>query len=156
MILASANEILSNNFIGKYSINACEIKYGLIPYMYQLSACDNLIIFDEIGRMQNTDKNFLGAVDYIMGLNIPIISTVVHDDEVWSRSYKDNNKYFVITITENNREYISELIISMIGSYSIYNSLPNTLKSKTICMFNNYINSCRFEDLKRLFERAGF
>jgi nucleoside-triphosphatase len=130
--LASTKEALSNVFLSKYSINIKAIENELIPYMFNMSSESDhgVFIFDEIGRMQQKSDKFIPAVDHIMSISKPVIATIVHNDEIWARKYKNNIENFVIAITEFNCNYIADTIKTMLEYYEKHNIYPYDLKNK--------------------------
>ncbi|MDR1475695.1 MAG: nucleoside-triphosphatase [Holosporales bacterium] len=120
--LASTKETLSNIYLSKYSINIEAIESELIPYMLDMKndSPHGVFIFDEIGKMQQKSERFIRAVDHIMSISKPVIATIVYDDEIWARKYKNNAENFVITVTERNRGYLPYLVKAMVDSYEKY------------------------------------
>ncbi|MDR1034894.1 MAG: nucleoside-triphosphatase [Holosporales bacterium] len=127
--LASISEKLSDVYLSKYSINIDAIENEMIPYMLSMKSESPhvVFIFDEIGRMQQKSAKFIQAVDHIMSISKPVIATIVYDDEIWARKYKNDIGDIVITVTEFNRDYIADLIKTMLDYYEKYNVL---LKNK--------------------------
>ncbi|MDR3224043.1 MAG: nucleoside-triphosphatase [Holosporales bacterium] len=132
--LASVNEKLSDVYLSKYSINIGAIENEMIPYMLNMKSESphGVFIFDEIGRMQQKSEKFIQAVDHIMSISKPVIATIVYDDEIWARKYKNNIENFVITVTEFNRDYIADLIKTMLDYYEKYKAFPQNLKNELI------------------------
>jgi nucleoside-triphosphatase len=127
--LASSKETLSDIFVSKYSINIKAIENELIPYMFEMKSesSHDVFIFDEIGRMQQKSDKFMSAVDHTMSISKPVIATIVYDDEIWARKYKNDAENFIITVTKLNRDFIPHLIKAMIDSYEEYSALHRSV-----------------------------
>jgi nucleoside-triphosphatase len=132
--LASINEKLSDVSLSKYSININAIENEMIPYMLDMQndSPHGVFIFDEIGRMQQKSERFIQAVDHIMSISKPVIATIVYDDEIWARKYKNNPENIVITVTEINRNYMADLIKMAFDYYEKYGALTQDLKNELI------------------------
>ncbi|MDR1289011.1 MAG: nucleoside-triphosphatase [Holosporales bacterium] len=123
--LASIREKLSDIYLSKYSINIEAIENEMIPYMLSMTSDSphGVFIFDEIGRMQQKSEKFLPAVDHIMSISKPVIATIVNDDEIWARKYKNDDRNFIIKVTELNRDHIANLIKIMFDYHEKYKAL---------------------------------
>lgn len=154
--LASAVEELSSYYVSKYSINLNVIENELIPfieYMSENEGCD-ICLLDEIGRMQNASPHFIPAVEKLMASKKVVISTIVFDDEVWARQFKDSSKYFVIQVEKDNREQIPNLIFNMVNNVYYYNQLKPHEQKNSLHLFNNYMKNNSFIELEKLFKKA--
>lgn len=118
-LLACCKKRLSLKYISKFSVNLNAIEGELIPFMNHMSLdkVSDIFIFDEIGRMQNLSPGFLLAVDSLLSVKKPIIATIVHDDEIWARKYKNHPDYLHITVTHKNRDSLSSFIYEKIRSF---------------------------------------
>jgi nucleoside-triphosphatase THEP1 len=120
-MLASKEIIFCDTKIGSYYVNIPEIESYLIPRIRQMSTIKNkIIIYDEIGRMQNKALGFLEAIDNLLESDAIVIATVAFDtsdssfDEFdWSAKYKDSTKYHVIELTHENRDILPIEIIKL-------------------------------------------
>lgn len=65
-----------------------------------------------------------------------VISTVVYDDEMWARPFKNNKKYFQIIVTSSNRDSLADLLFLMIQKKETLQSLPPAQFQSLIIKFN--------------------
>ena len=155
-LLASTRTVLSDHKVSKYFVNLKSIDEELVPFMLEIKnkpKC-GIVIFDEIGRMQNLSKNFITAVDSIMNLSQPLIATIVYEDEPWTMKYKNDPKNFFIVATENNRDFIPNIIKLIVNADDLYNKLSINECKMIICLFNKYIKNNQLHEIKKLFEHA--
>lgn len=155
-ILASSQEKLSDSFLGKYSVNIESIEQELIPFMESMAkdAKHDILIFDEIGRMQNMHPEFLNKINCILQKRQTILSTIVYDDEIWAIPYKNHPSFFLITVTISNRDILDELVFVMLQVKDFIDSL-NTLELKSVIqLFNLFIAKGSIEELSELFQKT--
>jgi nucleoside-triphosphatase THEP1 len=146
--LARKYEDFSNELrMGNYNVNMDEIENKMIPFMDNLSQQNSKsILFDEIGKMQNLSPHFINAIDQLLMSNNNILFTVTLDEnETWARKYKDKEKFFTLTITLENRNYIPKLLLLMLKSEKI----PT---KELLNKFNEYYENSEYEKLYELFE----
>lgn len=150
-LLASKIEHLSDFYLSKYSINLKGLEEELIPYMDKIIQNKQLdfIIFDEIGRMQNTSSLFLKKLDLLLNRDCFIISTIVFDDEVWARKYKNGN--FQITLTEKNRDDCFNIIHYLIKNRHTYDQYNFSEKDQLHMTFNDLFNKHEYNSIYNLF-----
>ena len=111
-LLACCNRKFSSQYVSKFSVNIDAIENELVPYIQHMSddAESDFFIFDEIGRMQNLSPRFLPAIDSLLQVKQPLIATIVHENEIWSRKYKNNPDFLYFTATKQNRDSLPSLI----------------------------------------------
>lgn len=156
VLLASSQQELSGRQIGRFYVSISTIDNTLIPYMHTMSTdkTHDVLVFDEIGRMQNLSPKFLAAVDKIMGSQKPLITTIVYDYEKWAQKYKDNSKHFIIDVNESNRDFIPILINSIILSADYITILNDCYISNILQLFNRLLKNNKQEELLKLFKRT--
>ncbi|CAO5678773.1 MAG: hypothetical protein HEEMFOPI_00409 [Holosporales bacterium] len=150
-VLASKEEHLSDYYISKYSVNVEGIEKELIPYMEKMTNAPNidLIIFDEIGRMQNATPLFLKQLDQLLKKETIIISTLVLYDEEWARKYKTSD--FQIKITKENRCESLKIIQYLIDHFNDFKKLSDDDKKNAIKKFNTLFENGKYTDLLTFF-----
>ncbi len=153
-ILASKTDTYSDFYIGKYSVNVAGINEKLIPFMHQMAHMldDKIIIFDEIGRMQNCSQLFLPTLDQLMHSAHTMLASIVHDDEVWARPYKTNEKVFLIPLDEKNRQDVFDLIMVMLKKREWVDLMPTAQFADLIKRFQNTISQQDLTSTKNLFK----
>lgn len=152
-LLASCEQKLSSQYVSKFAVNIHALDDELIPFMHEMShskTCD-VLIFDEIGRMQNLAPQFMTAVDLIMQTRHSLVATIVYDDEIWARKYKEDLQNFFIVVTKNNRDFIPTLINSMLSSADNVLALTASAKLGVSELFKKYLAYDQFLELSKLF-----
>ena len=155
-LMASISPQKCDPNMGKFSVNIDLLERELIPYLDDVVDNQNvkILCLDEIGRMQVLAKNFLNTVDKMIYSNKPLLATIVHDDEVWARKYKDNQKYYCITVTEENREQLPILILSILEQEKLLLAQNQENREKILYLFNLYMAQNRIPELLKLFKHT--
>ena len=104
--------------------------------------------------MQVLAKNFLNTIDKMLYSDKPLLATIVHDDETWARKYKDIQKYYYITVTEENCEQIPTVISAMLKQEKLLLAQNQETREKILYLFNSYINQNKIPELLKLFEHT--
>lgn len=156
MLMASSKQNLSNQKIGKFSVSINTIENYLIQQINAMSEdqIHDVLVFDEIGRMQNLSHKFLPAIDMLMKSKKPLIATIVNDDEIWARKYKNNSQNFVITANESNRDFIPILIDEIISSTDDMRLLNQCYIKNILELFNRLLKHNQQQELLKLFKRT--
>lgn len=155
-LLASKTLKLSDIYMSDYSVNLDAIEQEMIPFMKEMTTTkeNDLLIFDEIGRMQNLSSHFIKAVDKLLESKNDLLATIVYDDEPWARKYKDDKNNFLITVTLSNRDFILPLLRAMLRSKTSFNILKNEYRFLFIEHFNTLSKEERFLELSKLFNHT--
>ena len=146
----------SDHRVGKYSVNLKGIEEEMIPFLYTLEATleANLIIFDEIGRMQHQSLLFLPALDQLLKTQNTLVATILEDDEPWARPYKNNPESFYVHITKDTREIWFEIVTLMLHHRHTFDTLTKEQQRKVVILFQKYAADQAFPSIQKLFKKA--
>jgi nucleoside-triphosphatase THEP1 len=152
-ILASKKEHLSDSYIEQYSVNINGIEKELIPYMNEMINTQNVdyIIFDEIGRMQNTSPLFLQKLDKLLEKDTVILSSIVLENEEWAQKYKKADSHFNITITLENRDLCFDIIKYLIDHNECFKKSDDVKKLEYIRSFKKCFETRNYNLIYTLF-----
>lgn len=110
-ILSSKISTFDNNIIfGKHNVNLDAI-VEMIDYLNSIPPDIDLLIFDEIGKMQNLHLDFITNISNILGKFNNIIATIVYDDNLFQHI---KNEYLTINVTPENRNQLPDDLFSLI------------------------------------------
>lgn len=151
-LLASSRDVLSDVFVSKYSVNINAIEHDLLPFMQTMAhhPLADLLIFDEIGRMQNTSSHFINALDNLLLTTTPLIATIVHDFEQWAEPYKNRPDIFYITVTPQNRDKIPEIIYDLFCAHIFLEHISKEKIINIIKLFHLFISEERYSEIEKL------
>lgn len=94
--------------IGSFYVNLDGIE-ELIEWIKHVATSSGIVvIFDEIGKMQHLNENFLESVDLLLESGKIIIGTLVYDDVEWSLRYKNDPLNDIITLDAENRNNLPD------------------------------------------------
>ncbi len=96
--------------ISKYHVDLRSFEGICIPAFYEYKKRFDVVVIDEIGRMELRSDKFQECLDEIIDSHVPLIASL-HNDFVTVYGYNGD----VFVISENSRE-------------SVYNELVNTIK----------------------------
>ncbi len=109
-ILADVN-LKTNVKVGKYYVNLKDIEEVAIP---SIDLSSDIIIIDEIGKMECLSKNFVNKVLNVLDSDKILVGTIKEKgDEIINR-IKSRNDVKIIKLTIENRDEIPELIYNEI------------------------------------------
>lgn len=155
-VLGHRQILFSSKYVSNYSINISGIDQELIPFMNRLSLStpSDVMLFDEIGRMQNMSPSFIPALDCLLSADIPLIATIVNDPEEWAQKYKEDPNFFYVIVDAENRDSTPDLLNSMIRSSVLFNIVSLGARTKIHELFSKYLSQSQFPELKKLFDHA--
>lgn len=155
-LMASLSSSKDRFSVGDFSVNVDLLERELVPYLNSIIDNQNvqILCLDEIGRMQILAKNFLNTVDKILYSNKPLLATILHDDEIWARKYKNKQKYYYINVTEENREQLPILISTILKQEKLLLAQDQETREKILYLFNSYITENRIPELLKLFQHT--
>lgn len=138
--------------MSKYYVDMDEICFDMIPYIKYLATLQRSnVLFDEVGKMQNMAEDFLPVITELLKSDNNIVYTVVYNDcETWATQFKDKSKYFVLEITEENREFIPGLIVRML-QFDGYQHFSHDEKCHFLEIFNMHYAGSNFDSLNEMF-----
>ncbi|CAO5676805.1 MAG: Nucleoside-triphosphatase THEP1 [Holosporales bacterium] len=147
--LARKNNSLGPIFHSKYSVNVPLLTQDLIPYMDFMKNAQNIdvLLFDEIGHMQNKCPTFLKALDDLLKTQTPLIATILADDEAWARPYKNRSDTFYLSVTPENRDIIPSLVDDLLRQNLCAKNLPPQVFSQYIHNYHKLFYQNRFLEI---------
>lgn len=74
----------------------------------------NLIVIDEIGRMEAFSEKFLDVVKEAINSENNILGTIVYEDEPWSIEFKKDPRVKIIEVTLKNRDHLVDELLKQI------------------------------------------
>jgi len=116
-ILSHKKLIKSNFIIGdNHNVNIDVIDSFLVPEIQKGLASSNLIVIDEIGRMEAISSKFLETIKIALDSEHNILAAIVYEDEPWSLEFKRNLNVKIIEVTIENRDQLPHDIFNMFNT----------------------------------------
>ena len=111
--LLASKSFKSNYKVGKYSVNIKAIDNVMVPSILE-SLEKDLIIIDEIGKMELFSENFKTAVLKALAKR-KVLGTIMLKSNEFVSKIKARNDVKVILVNEKNRDSLAEEIIKEIS-----------------------------------------
>jgi len=108
-ILAHA-DIQSPYRVSKYGVDIDSLDRVGVSALHEAARQCDLVIIDEIGKMELFSTNFREAVSQIINPGQRILGTIVVNPNPWADAIKQRPEVHLITVTrDNHREVLQEL-----------------------------------------------
>lgn len=97
--------------VGKYGVDIDSIERVGVPALYKaLQQCD-LVVVDEIGKMELFSANFRKAVSQIIDSDNRMLGTITLNPHPWADAIKRHPQVNLITVTRaNHQQILAELL----------------------------------------------
>ncbi len=155
-IFAHKTLIKSNFVVGnKYFVDVEVIDKFFVPELRKgMKDLHKLILIDEIGRMEAFSKIFLQTVRGVFNSDATVLGTIVYDPETWSLEYKNHPGVVIVTVNEQNRDVLQNLLLDIFSNKDKYIQLNKQQKLRINIMLREYFNKNAFIQIKKLFNNA--
>jgi nucleoside-triphosphatase len=85
--------------VGKYGVDVAALDKIGVPALRQAAARDNLVVIDEIGKMEMLSANFREAVLEITGSGQRVLGTIMLQANPWADAVKRQPRVNLVTLT---------------------------------------------------------
>lgn len=101
--------------VGKYGVNTSAIDEVGIAALRQGMKSSELIIIDEIGRMEMYSSLFKAAVNNALDSSVPVLGVIQMKAGPFLDSIRGRDDATVIQVTPDNREELPGRLLEMFG-----------------------------------------
>ncbi len=109
-ILAHVN-IHSPNRVSKYGVNIDGLERVGVPALHRAAQQCDLVVIDEIGKMELFSANFREAVSQMIDSGKRILGTIMLNPNRWADAVKRQPEVNLLTLTRDNyRQVLEELL----------------------------------------------
>ncbi|MFP4641107.1 MAG: NTPase [Chloroflexota bacterium] len=102
--------------VGKYGVDLKGLEQVGIPAIYDAIKNRDLVIIDEIGKMELFSESFRKAVMEAVESGKPLLGTIMLKSHPWADKLKELNGVEIITVDKDNHEDVRQWIASWISS----------------------------------------
>ena len=103
-------DIQSPYRVSKYGVDIDSLDRVGVSALHQAARQCDLVIIDEIGKMELFSANFREAVSQIINLGRTMLGTIMFNPNPWADAIKHRPEVHLITVTrDNHREVLEEL-----------------------------------------------
>ncbi len=99
--------------VGKYHVNLADLDDIGTNAIKKAANCD-LVIIDEIGPMELKSHHFVSAVEHVLDSDRDML-VVLHHSSRHPLALRIREEFKIITVNEQNRDGLSEIITSCLG-----------------------------------------
>jgi len=109
------HDLVSPYRVSRYGVNKDDIESIGVPAIERAVAESELIVMDEIGRMELCSDRFMHAVGAALGSPVPVLGTIQDRRNTFLDAVRERGDIRIITVTEFNRDELAETIADAMG-----------------------------------------
>lgn len=94
--------------VGKYGVDVSAMDSIGVPALLDAAGRCDLVVIDEIGKMELFSANFRSAVSEIIGSGKRVLGTVMLHANPWADAIKRRPRVNLVTVTRANRQQVLE------------------------------------------------
>ena len=96
--------------VGKYGVNIDSLDKVGVPALCKAAQQCELIIIDEIGKMEMLSANFREVVSHMVDSGKRVLGTITFNPHPWADAIKLHSQVNLITVTRTNHQKVLEEI----------------------------------------------
>ena len=100
--------------VGKYGVNLSDIDRIAVPSMMPLIS-DELIVIDEIGKMECFSKLFKRTLEEVLDSNRPVIGSIAMKGDRFIQRIKERSDVLLVAVTPQNRDDLVNMYMKLNG-----------------------------------------
>ena len=104
--------------VSRYGVNLTDLDEVAVAALRQAIAEADIVVVDEIGKMELFSEEFRKAVTEAVESEKPVLGTVMATRDPWVDSLKALPQVTVIEVTQDNREQMVPLVMELLQSPS--------------------------------------
>lgn len=153
-LISHKTDIKSDTIIGSNHVDMVAVKEILdaIKHTAETSTAD-VVVLDEIGPIQLTEPAFLEEFDDLFNGKTNLLASVHFDDERLTK-YRQSPDAINITVTEDNRDTLPEILKFIFSNLKEYGALTANTKRLANSLAQGYIEKGQWTQLNKLFTKG--
>ena len=96
--------------VGKYGVNLSDIDRIAVPSMMPATS-DELVVIDEIGKMECFSKLFKKTLEVVLDSNRPVIGSIAMKGDRFIQKIKERSDVLLVTVTPQNRDELVNMYL---------------------------------------------
>jgi len=96
--------------VGKYGVSLLDIDGIAVPSMMP-SISDELVVIDEIGKMECFSKLFKKTLEGVLDSNRPVIGSIAMKGDRFIQKIKERSDVLLVTVTPQNRDELVNIYL---------------------------------------------
>lgn len=138
----------------KYAVDLSAIDDFVVPELERGSRLGQLVIIDEIGRMQVLSKNFIRTTLQLLNSDLDVLGTIVGDAEDWSMPFKETAGVVLLEVSVANRDFLPTLLVTAFSHSLDFAKLNPVQQRLAMKLFRDYVHAGRLVQINKLFNNA--
>lgn len=114
-VLASVH-ISSRVRVSRYGVDVATLDDVGVPALEAAVVGADLVVVDEIGKMEMASERFRRAVESALDSDVPLLGSILLVSHPWADAIKRRPDVQVIMLTEENREQVMEQVSARLAS----------------------------------------
>ncbi len=102
--------------VGKYRVSLTDLEEIALPEIEEGIKRKNIILIDEIGKMELYSAKFRQVVLQALNSNLPFVGTIVHTAHPWADQIKNRKDIELIEVTPKNRDQLVQELTQKLTS----------------------------------------
>jgi nucleoside-triphosphatase len=102
--------------VGKYGVRVENVDTVAVPAIRAAIRDRDLVVIDEIGKMELFSEGFREAVLAALGSGKKVLGTVMSSPHPWADGVKRRPEVEVVTVTRANRDEVVEGVLKWLGN----------------------------------------
>lgn len=140
--------------MGNHQVDVAAIDRLFIdPILLAVKRHTQVIMIDEIGRIERYAPRFMPAVDTALVSDSVVVATINQSDD-WAQPYLSRPDVIVVTLTADNTEDVTRTLEAMLANLGAYQSLVAHRQAKLRSMARDYAAGGQFISLRKLFKNT--
>jgi nucleoside-triphosphatase THEP1 len=140
--------------MGNHQVDVAEVdRLFTTPLNAALDQGFEVLIVDEIGRLQRQSPGFIKTIDRLLDAQATVLATLRQGDE-WTTSYTSRPDVINLTLTPANREELAGALQALLASLRMYRSLPADRQAKVLELARSYGAGDQMSSLRKLFQNT--
>jgi nucleoside-triphosphatase len=112
----SHTRVRSPHRVGKYSVNTDSMDKVAVPALKQAIQTKDIIVIDEIGKMELFSPSFKDAVIEALQSEKKVLGTIMLASHPWADKIKERAEVEVIQVTRFNRNDVTDKLLNWLGT----------------------------------------
>ena len=101
--------------VGKYGVNLGDLEEIGVAALLRAMDEDSCVVVDEIGKMELSSQPFRNAIVAAVEGDSLVVGTVMKSRNPWVDDLKALPQVTVLEVTEANRDYMAQRVLSLLG-----------------------------------------
>jgi nucleoside-triphosphatase len=102
--------------VGKYRVSLTDLEEIALPEIEEGIKQKQIILIDEIGKMELYSAKFTQVVLQTLNSNLPFVGTIVHTAHPWADEIKKRKDVELIEVTPENRDRLVQELTQKLAS----------------------------------------